>query len=145
MASGDYLLDNQRTEAGERFDALPTLFNASTFRHMNAIGLTTGWRPWEDGAGGPSVPAWIAARTGVPVLATDIDTDWLNDMDESVDNSNRWSDLRKVPEIPSGVDLSFYCSSALVTMLISDGGVTRSITTRSHPTHRAASRRANAI
>ena len=82
MASGDYLLDNQRTEAGERFDALPTLFNASTFRRVDAIGLTTGWRPWEDGAGGPSVPAWIAARTGVPVLATDIDTDWLNDMDE---------------------------------------------------------------
>ena len=51
----------------------------------------------------------------------------------------------KVPEIPSGVDLSFYCSSALATMLTSDGGVTRSITTRSHPTHRAASRRANAI
>ena len=144
MVSDDYLLDNQRTEAGERFDALPTLFNDSTFRHMNAIGLTTGWRPWDDGAG-PSVPAWIAARTGVPVLATDIDTDWLNDMDESVESSNRWSDSRKVPEIPSGVDLSFYCSSALVTVLTSDGGDTRSITTRSQPTHRAASRRANAI
>ena len=144
MVSDDYLLDNQRTEAGECFDAPTTLFNASTFRRVDAIGLTAGWRTWEVGAG-PSVPAWIAARTGVPVLATDIDTDWLNDMDESVDNSNRWSDSRKVPEIPSGVDLSFYCSSALVTMLSSDGGVTRSITTRSHPTHRAASRRASAI
>ncbi len=52
---------------------------------MDAIGLTAGWRVWEVGAGGPSVPAWIAARTGGPVLATDIDTVWLSDMDESVD------------------------------------------------------------
>ena len=85
MTGDDYLLDNQQTEAGERFGALADLFNPTTFRHMDAIGLTAGWRTWEVGAGGPSVPAWIAARTGGPVLATDIDTVWLSDMDESVD------------------------------------------------------------
>ena len=85
MTGDDYLLDNQHTEAGERFDALAALFNPTTCRHMDAIGLTAGWRAWEVGAGGPSVPAWIAARTGGPVLATDIDTVWLSDMAESVD------------------------------------------------------------
>ncbi len=85
MTGDDYLLDNQQSEAGERFDALAALFNPTTFRHMEAIGLTAGWRAWEVGAGGPSVPAWIAARTGGPVLATDIDTVWLSDMAESID------------------------------------------------------------
>ena len=85
MTGDDYLLDNQQTEAGERFGALAALFNPTTFRHLEAIGLAASWRAWEVGAGGPSVPAWIAARTNGPVLATDIDTVWLSDMAESVD------------------------------------------------------------
>jgi SAM-dependent methyltransferase len=72
-----YLLDNQQAEAGQRFDALSELFNPSTFRHMESIGLSSGWRVWEVGAGGTSVPAWIAAQTNGFVLATDIDTSWL--------------------------------------------------------------------
>jgi SAM-dependent methyltransferase len=79
MAGDDYLLDNQQAEAGRRFDALAALFNPSTFRHMDAIGLARGWRVWEVGAGGTSVPSWVAERTGAYVLATDIDTAWLED------------------------------------------------------------------
>jgi SAM-dependent methyltransferase len=77
MAREDYLLDNQQSEAGQRFDAFATLFNPSTFRHMVSIGLSPGWRVWEVGAGGPTVPAWIAEQTNGHVLATDIDTTWL--------------------------------------------------------------------
>ncbi len=77
MVQRRYLLDNRQAEAGERFDALSELFNPSTFRHMEALGLSSGWRVWEVGAGGPSVPTWIAARSGGHVLATDIDTSWL--------------------------------------------------------------------
>jgi len=74
-----YLLDNQQVEAGQRFDALSELFNPSTFRHVKAVGLTAGWRVWEVGAGSPSVPAWLAGQVGAQgrVLATDIDTSWL--------------------------------------------------------------------
>jgi SAM-dependent methyltransferase len=79
MTHEDYLLDNQEAEAGKRFDALSALFNASTFRHMESVGLAPGWRVWEVGAGGPSVPSWVAARTSGYVLATDIDTSWLED------------------------------------------------------------------
>ena len=53
MAREHYLLDNQQSEAGQRFDAFATLFNPSTFRHMVSIGLSPGWRVWEVGAGGP--------------------------------------------------------------------------------------------
>jgi len=77
MGRDDYLLDNQQPQAGERFAALGELFNASTFRRMDAIGLSPGWIVWEVGAGGPSVPTWIASRTNDRVLATDIDTSWL--------------------------------------------------------------------
>jgi len=56
----EYLLDNQQVEAGQRFDALSELFNPSTFRHAQAVGLEAGWRVWEVGAGSPSVPAWFA-------------------------------------------------------------------------------------
>ncbi|MHB8333589.1 MAG: class I SAM-dependent methyltransferase [Acidimicrobiales bacterium] len=103
VTGGDYLLDNQQVEAGQRFDALASLFNPSTFRHLDALGLTTGWRVWEVGAGGSSVPAWIAARTATPVLATDIDTAWLNTRGGSVEV--RRHDVGVDPAPDGGFDL----------------------------------------
>ena len=77
--SEEYLLDNQQVEAGQRFDALSVLFDPSTFRHVQAVGLMPGWRVWEVGAGSPGVPAWLVEQVGAEghVLATDIDTAWL--------------------------------------------------------------------
>jgi SAM-dependent methyltransferase len=83
VARNRYLLDNRQAEAGKRFDALSELFNPSTFRRMDALGLAPGWRVWEVGAGGASVPSWVAARTNGHVLATDIDTSWLDAADAS--------------------------------------------------------------
>ncbi|MER7279822.1 methyltransferase domain-containing protein [Dactylosporangium sp. NPDC000244] len=76
---GQYLLDNAQPEAGARFGALAELFDASTFRHLDALGIGPGQRVWEVGAGGPTVPAWLAARVGPDgqVLATDLDVSWL--------------------------------------------------------------------
>ncbi|MEU2285061.1 methyltransferase domain-containing protein [Streptomyces sp. NPDC013178] len=74
-----YLLDNRRTEAGERFDALATLFDPTTFRHLERLGVGPGWRCWEVGAGGTSVVSWLAKKVGPTgkVVATDIDTSRL--------------------------------------------------------------------
>jgi SAM-dependent methyltransferase len=74
-----YLLDNQQTQAGQRFDALSELFDPSTFRHLSGVGLEAGWQVWEVGAGGPSVASWLADQVAPcgHVLATDIDTAWL--------------------------------------------------------------------
>ncbi|MEU3488084.1 methyltransferase domain-containing protein [Streptomyces massasporeus] len=73
-----YLLDNRQAEAGTRFDALAALFDASTFRHFERVGIDAGWRCWEVGAGGPSVTAWLRERVGPTgrVLATDIEVSW---------------------------------------------------------------------
>jgi SAM-dependent methyltransferase len=74
-----YLLDNQQAEAGRRFDALAQLFDPVTFRHLAAVGVSAGWACWEVGAGGVSVPAWLAERVGPSgrVVATDLDTSWM--------------------------------------------------------------------
>lgn len=79
MTSDEYLLDNRAAEAGSRFDSLAALFDPVTFRHLDALGVGPGWRCWEVGAGGPSVPSWLAGRVGTTgrVLATDIDVAWL--------------------------------------------------------------------
>ncbi|MET8949387.1 methyltransferase domain-containing protein [Streptomyces sp. NPDC004393] len=76
--SDGYLLDNQQAEAGRRFDALSTLFDPTTFRHIEDLGIGPGWRCWEVGAGGTSVVSWLAEKVGLTgqVLATDIDTSW---------------------------------------------------------------------
>ncbi|MER6247714.1 class I SAM-dependent methyltransferase [Streptomyces griseorubiginosus] len=71
-----YLLDNRQAEAAERFDAFATLFDPTTFRHLEGFGIGPGWRCWEVGAGGTSVVSWLAKKVGPTgkVVATDIDT-----------------------------------------------------------------------
>ncbi|MFJ7148287.1 methyltransferase domain-containing protein [Streptomyces sp. NPDC100445] len=77
--SDGYLLDNQQDEAGRRFDAFATLFDPTTFRHLERLGVRPGARCWEVGAGGTSVVTWLAGRVGPAgqVVATDIDTSRL--------------------------------------------------------------------
>lgn len=77
--TGEYLLANSSPPAGTRLAAIAELFDPTTFRHLDSLGVAPGWRCWEVGAGGPSVPAWLAARVGPAgrVLATDIDPSLL--------------------------------------------------------------------
>jgi SAM-dependent methyltransferase len=80
VTSGDgYLLANQQADSGRRLDALAELFDPVTFRHLDALGLAPGWCCWEVGAGGPSVPSWLAdrVRPAGRVVASDIDTSWM--------------------------------------------------------------------
>jgi SAM-dependent methyltransferase len=80
MTFDEYLLDNRAAAARQRFSALAALFDDVTFRHVEALGIRPSWRCWEIGAGGPSVPNWLAGRAGPDghVLATDIDTSWID-------------------------------------------------------------------
>ncbi|MGW2909075.1 methyltransferase [Streptomyces asoensis] len=77
--SDGYLLDNRQPEAAERFDAFAALFDPTTFRHLEGLGIGPGWRCWEAGAGGTSVVSWLAKKVGPTgkVLATDLDTSLL--------------------------------------------------------------------
>jgi SAM-dependent methyltransferase len=74
-----YVFDNARPEAGQRFASLEGIFDPGTFRHLGAIGVAEGWRCLEVGGGGGSVAAWLGDRVGPKgaVLVTDIDTRYL--------------------------------------------------------------------
>src|SRR5262249_46635181 len=76
-----YLLNNGRSEAGQRFDSLAALFNPVTIGHFEAIGVSSGWHCWEVGAGGPSLPLWLSSRVDRSgrVVATDIDVSWVHE------------------------------------------------------------------
>ena len=78
MSDPEYLLDNRVAAAGRRFEALSALFDDATFRILDRLGLGPGWRCWEVGAGGATVPRGLAERVGDGgrVLATDIDPSW---------------------------------------------------------------------
>ncbi|MEV0051285.1 methyltransferase domain-containing protein [Saccharopolyspora shandongensis] len=82
-----YLLQNQQPEAGERFTALARLLDPVTCRHFDRLGVAEGWRCWEIGAGGATIPNWLARRVGPggEVIATDIDTGWLDSADPGVE------------------------------------------------------------
>ena len=76
---GQYVLDNAAPQTPARFSALAELYDATTIRHLERIGVDLGWRCWEIGAGPGSIAQWLAGRCGPDgsVLATDIDTRFL--------------------------------------------------------------------
>lgn len=78
MTGDRYLLSNDTPEAMDRFTAFATLFDPSTFRHLDGLGLAPRWRCWEVGAGGTTVVAHLAERVGPAghVLATDVNLSW---------------------------------------------------------------------
>jgi ubiquinone/menaquinone biosynthesis C-methylase UbiE len=75
-AASTYLLDNASDKAGRRMDVLARLFDATTRRVLEGIGIAVGWRCLEIGGGGGSVARWMAERVGPKghVLCTDLDT-----------------------------------------------------------------------
>jgi SAM-dependent methyltransferase len=80
-----YLLSNDAPQAMDRFTAFAALFDPSTFRHLDGVGLHLGWRCWEVGAGGTSVVSHLSDRVGPAghVLATDINLSWAGEVDAS--------------------------------------------------------------
>jgi ubiquinone/menaquinone biosynthesis C-methylase UbiE len=59
-----------------RLGLLESVDDPGTIQHLTELGLSTGWRCLEIGAGGGSVARWMAERVGPDgyVVATDIDT-----------------------------------------------------------------------
>ncbi len=78
MTGHRYLLTNDAPEAMDRFTAFAHLFDPTTFRHFDALGLAPGWHCWEVGAGGTTVVARLSEVIGPGghVLATDVNLAW---------------------------------------------------------------------
>ena len=78
-----YIFDNSDEREGERLAGIQAIFDPGTFRHLTDLGVATGWRCLEVGAGAGSVARWLCEQVGEKgsVLATDIDTTLLADLD----------------------------------------------------------------
>src|SRR6187455_62394 len=74
-----YILDNAGKETERRFPALASTFDPGTIRHLENLGVTTGWRCLEVGGGGGSIAKWLASRIAPSgrVLVTDLDPRYL--------------------------------------------------------------------
>lgn len=74
-----YVLVNSGKEAQTRFAALSTIYDHGTVRHLEGLGVGSGWHCLEIGGGGGTIAKWLADRvcpTGY-VLVTDVDTRFL--------------------------------------------------------------------
>jgi SAM-dependent methyltransferase len=79
-----YVFTNDGAQVGDRWSALSELFDEATFRHLDRLGVGPGWHCLDVGAGGGRVAQWLADRV-VPegsVTASDIDTRWLDALDD---------------------------------------------------------------
>lgn len=79
VTSSHYPFDNSAPQAGDRFANLSALYDEVTCRHLDRLGISTGWSCLEVGAGGGSIARFMSARVGASgqVVATDINTDWI--------------------------------------------------------------------
>jgi SAM-dependent methyltransferase len=78
-----YALDNRKPQTEQRFGSLEACYDPVTIRHLEATGVTEGWRCLEVGGGGGSIARWLSTRVGErgSVLVTDIEPRWMGGLD----------------------------------------------------------------
>ena len=77
--SPGYVFVNSSKEAQTRFAALSTIYDRGTVRHLEDLGVGSGWHCLEIGGGSGTIAQWLADRVGSAghVLTTDLDTRFL--------------------------------------------------------------------
>lgn len=84
QVQGHYVLDNAWEHARRRLTLLEQCYDEGTMRRLDGLGVQSGWRCLEVGAGAGSVAQWLCSRVGSTgrVLAVDLDTRFLDQLDE---------------------------------------------------------------
>jgi ubiquinone/menaquinone biosynthesis C-methylase UbiE len=97
-----YALDNSWGKAKRRLALLEATLDPKTKRRALALGLATGWRCLEVGAGGGSVALWLSEQVGEEgkVVATDINPTLLKKL-ERPNLESRRHDILNEP-LPAG-------------------------------------------
>lgn len=74
--------DSVASEELARLRALEAANDPATTRHLSGLGVTTGWRCLEVGAGAGSIVRWLSERVGPSgrVVAADIDTRFVDQL-----------------------------------------------------------------
>ena len=101
-----YLFDHGWKTEHERLTRLGATLDSVTIQHLETIGVTTGWRCLEVGAGAGSMAAWLCRRVGAQghVVATDLDVKFLAALD-SPNLEIRHHDIVHDPLEPAAFDL----------------------------------------
>ena len=79
----EYRFDNSWAQARGRLAASEMRNDPGTVRHLQALGVSEGWRCLEVGGGGGSITEWLCRRVGSAghVVATDINPRFLQALD----------------------------------------------------------------
>jgi SAM-dependent methyltransferase len=104
---GDSYIYSQAWEQERaRLSGLSASFDPITVRHLDAVGVGSGWHCLEVGAGAGSIAQWLAGRVGSAgrVVATDLDTRFLERLAEPPIEVRR-HDLTTDPIEPGAFDL----------------------------------------
>lgn len=74
-----YAFDHQWKQERDRLARLESGMDPGTIRHLESLGVESGWRCLEIGAGGGSIAEWLCACVGPSgqVVATDLQTKFL--------------------------------------------------------------------
>jgi SAM-dependent methyltransferase len=80
-----YTVQNDWTHARQRLAFLEAIHDRHSIRYLEGLGVGADWQCLEVAAGGGSVAEWLCERVGLTghVLATDIDTRFLERLDHS--------------------------------------------------------------
>jgi len=79
-----YVVPNAWEHASRRLELLEACYDPTSFRRASALGVSEGWTCLDAGAGHGSFARWLGSKVGAAdwVLATDIDTRFLEHIDE---------------------------------------------------------------
>lgn len=83
MSEHRYVGSSEKDEVElNRLRLLETIFDPTTTRHLETIGVAESWKCLEVGAGAGSVAQWLSRRVGPKgkIVATDIDTRFLRQL-----------------------------------------------------------------
>jgi SAM-dependent methyltransferase len=82
MTRTRYVFDTAEHAERDRLAANAELWDPFTFRMLDEVGVASGWRCFEVGAGTGTVVEWLLDRIGPDgsVVATDIETRWLTSL-----------------------------------------------------------------
>ncbi|MBV8997850.1 MAG: class I SAM-dependent methyltransferase [Solirubrobacterales bacterium] len=80
MSDRRYLFGEDVARERERLAAVERAFDARSQNALTEVGVSTGWRCWEVGAGRGSIARWLSGivGSGGEVLATDLSDRWFD-------------------------------------------------------------------
>lgn len=121
-----YWFDNSLADEGDRLRLLEAIADPRSIRLLDGLGVGTGWRCAELGAGGGSIASWLAQRVGASgsVLAVDRDVTLLGHLSGQPTIDVVRASIEDIDLAPASFDL-IHTRNVLMHMDAADGVMAR--------------------